>query len=253
MAWRYLIKLLLFPPGGPLLLLAVALVAWQHRPRLARSAAAIAFLSLWLLSTPRMVQWLAAPLKTYPPINLSALNSAHHDAIVVLGGGREPYADEWGSHEVSVQAMQRVRYAATLAQHTGLPVLASGGLHHGKIAPSEAALMAEVLSQDYRLPAILLEEQSRTTWENAIYSAAMLKPLGKQRILLGTHAWHMQRSVWSYEQQGFTVTAAPVAPHNSEQNALFFGLAPDARALWKNVQLLNEWAGLLLYPLNYSQ
>lgn len=253
MAWRYLAKLLVFPPGGPLLLMALALFYWQRRPRLARTGLALALLSLWLLSTPRMVQWLAAPLETYPPLQLNALNPADYDAIVVLGGGRELYADEWGGHEVSLQAMQRVRYAATLAKHTGLPVLTSGGLHRGTIAPSEAALMGKVLREDFALPAPWLEEQSRTTWENATYSAALLNPMGKQRILLVTHAWHMRRSVWSYQQQGLAVTAAPVAPHNTAQGTPFLGLVPDARTLWKNVQLLNEWAGLLLYPISYRQ
>lgn len=250
MAWRYLVKLLIFPPGGPLLLMATSLFIWRRQPYAARCVLAFALLLLWLFSTPRMVQWLATPLETHSPINISTLNSKDYDAIVILGGGREIYAEEWGGHEVSVLAMQRVRYGAQLAKATNLPVLTSGGLHHGAVPPSEAKLMAEVLTHDFGLPQPILEEKSRTTWENATHSAAILLP-NNPRILLVTHAWHMQRSVWSYTQQGFVVTPAPVAPHHTGQSARFWGLAPEAQALWKNVQLLNEWAGLLLYPRSY--
>ena len=48
----------------------------------------------------------------------------------------------------------------------GAAVLISGGLHYGR-PPSEAALMANALLQDFGVPTRWQEGLSRTTWENA--------------------------------------------------------------------------------------
>ena len=50
---------------------------------------------------------------------------------------------------------------------------------------------------------IVVEEHSRTTYENALHTKAML---GSARILLVTAAYHMPRAVGLFEKQGFTVT-----------------------------------------------
>ncbi len=67
-------------------------------------------------------------------------------------------------------AAERLRYAARLAKTSALPVLISGGLHYGR-PPSEAALMANALLQDFGVPTRWQEGLSRTTWENATLSA----------------------------------------------------------------------------------
>lgn len=249
MEWRYIIKQLILPPGGFYMLLVFALVAWHWRPRLARTSAAVALLSLWLLSTPLMVSWLATSLESaYQEPQTAQLEQL--DAIVILGGGREIYGPDTRDHDVSIVAMQRVRAGAKLAQQTSLPVLVSGGLHYGQ-EPSEALLMARVLLEDFGLPIPMLEEKSRTTWENATHSAAILLPQQKQRIALVTHAWHMKRSVWSFEQQGFHVIPIPVAPYSATTHRPAAGLMPEAKALWQNTQLINEHIGQRLYSLFY--
>src|SRR5690625_317470 len=250
MEWRYIMKQLILPPGGLYMLLLFALAAWHWRPRLARISGAITVAGMWLLSTPVMVAWLARPLEAkYPSHYDDTLNQA--DAIVILGGGREIYGPELSDHEVSVMAMSRVRAGAKLAQQTQLPVVVSGGLHYGQ-EPSEALLMARVLLEDFGLPIPILEEQSRTTWENATYTAAILMPQHKKRIAVVTHAWHMSRSVWSFEQQGFDVIPIPVAPYSANPERPGWGVMPEAKALMQSTQLLNEHLGLLLYRLFYS-
>lgn len=250
MEWRYIMKQLILPPGGLYMLLLFALAAWHWRPRLARISGAITVAGLWLLSTPVMVAWLASPLESkYPSLYDDTLNQA--DAIVILGGGREIYGPELSDHEVSVMAMSRVRAGAKLAQQTQLPVVVSGGLHYGQ-EPSEALLMARVLIEDFGLPIPILEEKSRTTWENATHTAAILLPQNKKRIAVVTHAWHMSRSVWSFEQQGFEVVPVPVAPYSANPERPGFGFMPEAKALMQSTQLLNEHLGLWLYQLFYS-
>src|SRR5690606_5645753 len=98
-------------------------------------------------------------------------------AIVVLGAGREQADPAWGADQPGYTALERLRYASRLAKVSGLPILTSGGLHFGQ-PPSEALIGAQVLQQDFGVATRWLEERSRTTWENAFYSAEMLKAAG---------------------------------------------------------------------------
>ncbi|PWG74936.1 hypothetical protein DF186_15320, partial [Enterococcus hirae] len=82
-------------------------------------------------------------------------------------------------------------------------------LHYGQ-PPSEAMLGAEVLQRDFGVATRWLEERSRTTWENALFSAEMLRAAGVERVVLVTSAAHMPRSRWCFEQNGIEVIAAPV-------------------------------------------
>ena len=125
------------------------------------------------------------------------------------GAGRQTNDPAWGDDAPSLLAAERLRYAARLAKTSALPVLISGGLHYGR-PPSEAALMANALLQDFGVPTRWQEGLSRTTWENATLSAPQLREAGVRRVVLVTQAWHMQRARWSFERQGFEVIPAPV-------------------------------------------
>ena len=253
MTWRFILKQFGIPPGSLLLLL---LAAWLLRNRMPNSARLLFCLTLaafYGLSLPFTTQQLARYLENQPALHASLWPqlASRAGAIVVLGGGREPADSAWGSDQPSLFASQRLRYAARLHRASGLPILVSGGLHFGR-PPSEARIMADSLAQDYGVPARWQEDSSRTTEENARHSAAMLQPLGIQKIVLVTDAWHMQRSVWSFEQAGFTVIPAPQGFYSTRQHSPAGGWLPESRALWQNTQLLNELAGLWLYPLAYG-
>ena len=122
--------------------------------------------------------------------------------IVVLGGGRDRDDPAWGADQPSPLALERLRYAARLARASGLPLLTSGGLHFGE-PPSEAKIMADTLKRDFGVDVRWQEEESRTTWENATFSAKLLQPAGVRRVLLVTQASHMPRARWCFERAGF--------------------------------------------------
>lgn len=251
---RYIFKQLLMPPGLFLLLLLLGWWLRRRFPRLARLCLISGFASLWLMSLPLVVQHSAQWLEREPA--LAAVHwpelAEQAEAIVVLGGGREQADPGWGTDQPSLMALERVRYAARLAKASGLPLLTSGGLHFGN-PPSEAALMASVLAEDYQLQVRWQEGASRTTWENALYSAAMLQQAGVKRVVLVTQAWHMPRARWCFERAGFEVIAAPMGFLGVDHGRPAAGLLPESKALWQSSLLLNEALGLLLYPLAYGQ
>ena len=252
---RFILKQLLMPPG--VLLLLIALGWWLRRrfPRLAFACFTVGFGGLWLMSLPAVTQWSAAWLEREPVLEQAqwATLAQRADAIVILGAGREQNDPGWGrTDQPGLMALERLRYAARLARASGLPLAATGGLHYGQ-PPSEAALMADAMRLDYGLEIRWLEEQSRTTWENAVLSAELLQPQGVRRVVLVTQAWHMQRARWSFEQAGFEVISAPMGYLSAGYERPLGGWLPESRAIWQSSQLLNEVIGLLAYPIVYGK
>ena len=117
--------------------------------------------------------------------------------------------------------------------------------------PSEAELMTEVMEKDLGVSVRWQEKDSRTTWENATLSAAILKPAGVKRIVLVTQAFHMARARWCFERQGFEVIAAPMGFMSTPNGKPLGGWMPEAKAIAQSMILLNEAIGLIAYPLAY--
>jgi len=252
MTWQFIVKQLLLPPGG---LILVFLLCWLLRRWLPRLSALLFWPSLLVfvaLSLPLTTSWLAARLEREPALashQWASLNQ-HAKAIVVLGGGREPADQAWGEDQPSLFSQQRLRYAARLARTSGLPVLVSGGLHHGQ-PPSEAQIAAHTLSQDFGINAKWREDFSRTTWENARFSADILQAEDITDIVLVTDAWHMPRARWSFEQYGFNVISAPQGFWQAGPRDLAANLLPSSKAFWQNSLLLHEWLGMRWYKNNH--
>ena len=252
MPFRYFVKQLLLPPGILLLFLLAAWWLRHSRPRLAGVLFAVGLGGMWLMSLPVMVEWSARTIEREPalaPNEWSSL-SERADAIVLLGSGRERDDPAWGSDQPTGIGLERQRYAAQLAKASGLPVLVTGGLHYGT-PPSEAQIMADSLREDSGLEVRWKEERSRTTWENAQMSAEILLPQGIKRVVVVTQAWHMPRSVWSFEKAGFEVVPAPVGFLSVDNARPLGGWMPEYKSVWQSGLLLNEAVGQIAYPLFY--
>ncbi|NWL21653.1 YdcF family protein [Pseudomonas umsongensis] len=252
MPFRYFVKHLLMPPGVLILLLVLAWWWRRSRPRLAAGCFVLGLGGFWLMSLPVMVQWGAGLLEREAPLARDewATLAQRADAIVVLGAGRERDDLAWGSDQPTGLALERERYAARLAKASGLPILTSGGLHYGT-PPTEAKLMADSLNDDFGVAVRWQEGRSRTTWENATFSAEVLLPEGIKRVAVVTQAWHMPRAVWSFQKAGFEVVPAPVGFLSVDSAEPLGGWMPEFKAIWRSGQLLNEAAGQVGYWLFY--
>ncbi|MGH8662588.1 MAG: YdcF family protein [Burkholderiales bacterium] len=238
------IAALLEPLGIVLIiLLGGAAVAWT-RPLAAWRPVVLAFVVLYPLSTHYVADqllWLLEPAPRDPAADTSG------QAIVVLGGGTYFSAPEYGVDTVKAPVLARLRYAAHLHRALGKPLLASGGAPEGNPVP-EAQLMRHVLQQDFRVPVQWIEEGSRNTFENALMSAAVLNPVGVQRIYLVTHAWHMRRARVAFEHAGFTVIPAPTG-FATRFRLTLIDFLPDARALDDSGIFFREGVGIGWYHL----
>ena len=250
---RYIIKQFLLPPGGLLLLLLLGWWLRRRMPRLSATCFLAGLGGLWLMSLPIVVEWSAKVLEREPPLAEAEWTqlAGRVDVIVVLGGGRDRDDPAWGADQPSPMALERLRYAARLARASGLPLLTSGGLHFGE-PPSEAKIMADTLKRDFGVDVRWQEGESRTTWENATFSAKLLEPAGVRRVLLVTQASHMPRARWCFERAGFEVVTAPMGYLGVPNGRPAGGWLPEAKAVWQSGMLLNEAIGLVAYPLAYD-
>lgn len=236
-------KWLILPPGSLLVLFGAGLLCLARaRRRLGFALMATGFAAFYVLSVPAVSSLLMRSIEA-PPAPESMLAAAGAQAIVVLSGGFEQHAPEYGdAGAVDGLTLQRLRYGAHLARQFGLPILVSGGQPDD--APvSLAAMMKAALEQDFGVPVRWTEDKSRDTYENAAFSAPILKAEGVGRIILVTHAAHMDRAVKVFEAAGLAVTPAPTvfAPPVS------LDLLPRLSSLYDSYYALYEIAGALWY------
>lgn len=238
---KMLLRQLVLPPAGPLLLVALGawLAAGASAPPLRRRVGwALLFASvtsLWLLSTPLVADALARVAQRYPPLTLTEPPQAQ--AIVILGGGdQRRAAPEYGGEPAAgIGLLERVSYAAYLAQRTGLPVLVSG-------TREETRAMSATLARNFHVQTRWAEDGSRDTFQNAQFSAPLLKAAGVSRILLVTDAEHEWRAAQEFQATGLAVVPAPAEPWAPRPFDLL-RCVPSAAALARSTQALYEMLG----------
>ena len=109
--------------------------------------------------------------------------------------------------------------------------------------PSEAeTARRDLLGLGVPDEAIILEPESRTTGENAKFTAEVLKTRGFTQPILVTSAFHMKRSVLNFENNGVAVQPFPVGyrvdAKPRELHYIWFG--PEAYALDNTVCVMRE-------------
>jgi len=203
----------------------------------------------WVASRlARSLEWRYLPPDTVPQA----------EAIVLLGGGTQPARAPRPMVEVT-GAGDRVLYAAWLYKQgkAGHILLSGGTLDWSQSDSSPAYDMATLLEMmDVPADALWLEPDSRNTYENAVFSARILREKGIQRVLLVTSALHMPRSVSLFAAQGLDVIPLPtdytVTQGDQERNdvrAFFLGLLPSAENLALTSRVLKEYIGIMVYDL----
>lgn len=234
------VTLLIAPLGTALLTWALAVVlSLRGRKRSAQVLAVLAFMWLWCWSTPLASHWIRGQLEaSYPPLPLAAVPAAQ--AVVVLGGTMDP-PDALRPWPNLGQAADRVWHASRLFALGKAPVvLLSGGSDLSKSSQPEALGMRQFML-DLGVPAsaLLTEEFSRNTRQNAEMSAKLLRERGIQKVLLVTSALHMRRAVQLFEQQGLEVHAVATDHEVGNSNGRLPWL-PDANSLDGSARAFKE-------------
>ena len=181
----------------------------------------------------------------------SAQELQTYQGVVVLGGALEPSYVWEGRSQVALNgaAERMVVPLALLRQNPALQLLFTGGegdlLGQGL---SEAA-RAQIFYSAQGLPPerLLVEDRSRTTYENAVFSARVPGVDPAKPWLLVTSAWHMRRALATFQKLGWNVTPYAVDFNTGSHTPWTeYSLVRGSR---KWALLLHELLGLLAYRL----
>jgi uncharacterized SAM-binding protein YcdF (DUF218 family) len=167
-------------------------------------------------------------------------------AIVILGGDLARVAGEPFALP-GLLTLDRLRAGAALQRRTGLPILVTGGVIQDD-RPPIAAIMASSLRDDFHVPVTWVEDGSADTWENATFSAEILKKQGIRSVYVVTQGWHMRRALLAFRHTGLTVTAAPTSL-DAPLDFIFWDFVPRASSWGLSYYALHEWIGCAWYEL----
>lgn len=235
---------IILPPLSLILLAIAGLWIARRHPKTGRSISLAALALMLVLSLPVVGGALVHGLEWYSPISPEALSRAQ--AIVILSGGNNHDAPEYGSDTVNRSTLERIRYGTYLQQQTGLPILVTGGAPFG--GRPEAEVMQEAIERDFHGQVAWHENISRDTSENAAYSERILKNAGVTHIILVSQAWHLPRATEQFRRQRLEVLPAPTGYARRGKLTLAESL-PSANALAESSTAIHEWLGIFVQRL----
>jgi uncharacterized SAM-binding protein YcdF (DUF218 family) len=172
------------------------------------------------------------------------------DGIILLGGSVEAADSAARGRIVANESAERVLDTIQLAHRyptARILIVGGGGTVFGN-GTAEAPIIASFLgSLGIDQARLLVEDRSRTTFENATYSLEIAKPKEGERWLLVTSAWHMPRAVGVFEKAGFPVVPYPVDFRTGGSATDMRPFAFVSEGLRRLDVGAKEWAGLIAY------
>ncbi len=242
---RGIIETIAIPPTSLVILIFAGLLLQRRWRGFGLGLAWVALIALILLGMPIVSNNLLLTLET----NLPTAAPADHPplAIVVLGAEVIRSRSEQLGARPGPLTLERLRATVALARRTGLPILVSGGSTRLDNA-AVGTVMAASLADDFRTPARWVEDELRDTWENARFSADILRREGITSIYVVTSPWHMRRALLAFRGTGLTVTAAPT-PLDDPLAPNITDFLPRAGAGLIAYYALHEWIGYEWYKL----
>jgi uncharacterized SAM-binding protein YcdF (DUF218 family) len=245
----YASKIVWFFAGPTNLLVVLAALGagllFTRWSRLGRALATAAAVGLLLIGFGPVGKLIALPLEDRFPQRTA--DAPRVDGIIVLGG-----AIGFGRGQVAFnEAASRMTAAVELAKrHPGARLLFTGG--DGALVTADGRTEAHAADEFFRLAGIagerlVMEDRSRNTRENALFTRELVQPGPGERWLLVTSAFHMPRAIGCFRAVGLEPEAYPV-DYRTDGDAR--DLLPF-RHMFNGLQLtdlaVKEWIGLMVY------
>jgi uncharacterized SAM-binding protein YcdF (DUF218 family) len=188
------------------------------------------------------------------PVSIKSLHKKY-DYIILLGGYSD-FQTAMGKSEFQLGLKGGNRLITALHLYKkgiGKKIILTGG--SGKLFGDrfgEAEYVAPYL-KTLGLPdsAIIIENKSRNTRENAVFTKQMVDSLQKNAsCLLVTSALHMPRSKACFDRVGLSTTIYPT-DYYTEKSDNYFKLffEPSSTQLYAWEAILHEWIGVITYKL----
>ena len=246
-----LLTLLAMPVGATILgALAAAVALWRGWRRSARVLAAAAFAWLWFWATPIAADLVVPQLvERYPVRHIDDLPNA--DAIVVLSGNVRPGSAR-RPYPLFGATGDRLLHGARMFNAGLAPVVVVSG---GVVWPREgrrtmASAMRDMLvALGVPSDAVLVEGRSRTTRQNAVYTAELAAEHGFERVHLVADGVHMQRATATFRKVGLEPVPVVLASGTRVGAHRALRFLPSASQLSASSAAIRERLGLFIYRL----
>lgn len=248
-----LLLALLLPPSPMLLLIGLGTALLRRSPRLGWALVSASAALLWLSCTEfgaeQARQALLGAPQNVPLQQLEQLSGAPGTAILVLGGGARQDSPEYAGATLNPLSLERLRYGVWLARRTGLALAYTGGIGRGgpDWHQAEGALASLTAANEYGLPLLFAESQSRDTRENAQFSAPLLQQHGIRQVVLVTHVQHMPRALRAFapisSEQHITVVPAAVGLRPADAPFSLGDALPSSEGFRQFRYAIYEWLG----------
>ncbi len=227
--------------GFLVLATAISLVLrWNRAARVFAVAAALLLVLAGFLAIPLVRNW--EDRYPRPPL------PAHVDGILVLGSGFDTALLHARGAPATNDGIWRLEAGFAVARRfPGARLVFSGGsgvLGGARFSEAETArIILDEMGQDPKQ--LILEDRSRNTYENILFSKAIVKPKPGEVWLLATAAMHMPRAMAIARKLDWPMTPWPsdyyTAPSGGGDMLSFTG------NLGYIDYVVHEWIGLLAY------
>ena len=234
-----------------LLVLATGIVLlWSRWHRAARLILSVAVASAAIIAVVPIGPWMISKLEDRFPA--PDVLPSHVDGIVVLGGVINPVnSAARGQTAVGGSAERLIVGAALARRYPDAKVVYTAGSGQLFDQTLKEAHYADHLFAEMGLPVgrVLYEDQSRNTFENAMFSKRIVTPETGETWLLVTSASHMPRAVGCFRKADWPVVPHPVDYSTHGAVSLWSLRFHVVGGFGQLAYGLREWIGLLAYRL----
>jgi uncharacterized SAM-binding protein YcdF (DUF218 family) len=231
------------------------LILWSFRTqneRRKRRIQIVAVVMLYLCSNPFVVDEFARAWE-FRTADIYLMKTKYDVAVVLGGIGRIDMRQKRFDFQYSADRL----FQTLELYHKGRvkKILFTGGSGSIRFPDHKEALFVKKYLNAIHIPdsSLLIESDSRNTYENAVFSKKLLDSLGagNSSILLVTSAYHMKRSMAAFKKAGFTNITPYVTNRLSGVRRFDWDhcLIPNAESLYTLQYLIHEWIGYVVYKL----
>jgi uncharacterized SAM-binding protein YcdF (DUF218 family) len=252
------VKYAIYPLTWIMVCCGLALVlSWcpasPRRQRWLRGSLVMGVALLFIISSPIASYTVMSVLEGwYPPVRSI---DRHIDAIVVLSGSVRDRGTLRPAIELGDESRHRTLCGAELYQQgVARRLVMTGGSTRmfgdpgAKVAP---AMKEWAVKLGVPPEAILIDDQARTTYENALGTKRVLGEAPS--IVLVTSAYHIPRAMALFKKQGFEVLPYACGFHVKDRlsddwdDLTLFDVLPSSWALHRMTDAVDEIAGIIVY------
>lgn len=230
-----------------ILLVIVWMLLWCGKNRSAKRLLGFLVVILLIVALFPVGEWVLYPLEKRFPAN--PVLPQKIDGIIVLSGPENAnLSSQWNQAELGDATERLFAFQALARRYPEAKLVFTGGSGSMAYQGHKGSDVAKMLfkQQGMNSSPVIFESESRNTYENAVFSKVLAKPVSGENWILITSAYHMPRSIGVFCRAGWPMIPYPVDHYTWPEN-LFrvdLELADHLRILGMGIK---EWLGLVVY------